>query len=330
LPVGDLRHNAFMTDSPHVLRFDEARQRLVRRFGDGVQAWLEELPDRLLALGERWSLELDSVIPKGSMSVVIRCRTAAGQPAVLKLSPDRERVAQEIAGLAHWSTTHVPTVLRADPSMGALLMEEVEPGVSLQDSGAYPALSHVAQLLSALHSQRSPELAFPSVADRVAYLFAAWARERQSDPAQVALVSPELFERGRQLAVRLAEEPSPRVLLHGDFTPVNILDGGQRRGLVAIDPCPTLGDPAFDAVDLLFWQADDLDAISRRAEVLAPAMGVAATRLLDWCTAFAGMAAGDIGGTGQRAEPPGQQRSERIGAALSLAWQAPAVQLRRR
>ncbi len=198
---------------------DEARQRLVRRFGDGVQSWLAELPSRLLVLRERWSLELDSVIPKGSMSVVMRCRTRQGQRAVLKISPDRERVAKEIAGLAHWSTTHVPTVLRTDPSMGALLMEEIEPGTPLQDSGTYPDLSDVAQLLTALHAQGTPDLAFPSVADRVAYLFASWARERQSDPTQVALVPPELFDRGRRLALRLAADPSPTVLLHGDFTP---------------------------------------------------------------------------------------------------------------
>ena len=112
-----------ITDYPDLPRLDEQLpERLVRRFGDGVQSWLEELPGRLLVLRERWRLDLDSVIPQGSMSVVIRCRTLQGQRAVLKISPDRERVAKEIAGLAHWSTTHVPTVLRADPSLGVLLM----------------------------------------------------------------------------------------------------------------------------------------------------------------------------------------------------------------
>jgi streptomycin 6-kinase len=313
-----------MTDYPDVPRLDEARRRLARRFGDGVQSWMDELPGRLLVLSERWSLELDSVLPKGSMSVVIRCRTRQGQRAMLKISPDRERVASEIAGLAHWSTPHVPTVLRADPAIGALLMEEIEPRTPLQDSGTYPALSDVAQVLTALHTHGRPDLAFPSVADRVTYLFAAWARERERDPTRVALVPEELFDRGRRLALRLAEDPSPTVLLHGDFTPVNILDGGARRGLVAIDPCPTIGDPSFDAIDLLFWQAGDVDTIRRRAEVLASALGVDPTRLLDWCTAFAGMAAADLGGTGQRAEPPGDDRSARIRAALSLAAKAPS------
>jgi streptomycin 6-kinase len=208
--------------------------------------------------------------------------------------------------------------------MGALLMEVIEPGTPLQESGTFPALGAVAQLLTALHTERTADLAFPSVTDRVAYLFAAWARERRRDPAQVALVPEDLFDRGRRFALRLAEETSRTVLLHGDFTPVNILDGGQPRGLVAIDPCPTLGDPAFDAIDLLFWQAGDLDTIMRRAESLAPGIGVEPRRLLDWCTAFAGMAAADLGGAGQRAEPPGADRAARIRAALSLSAQAPS------
>jgi streptomycin 6-kinase len=313
-----------MTDSSDLPSLDEARQRLVRRFGDGVQSWIDELPGRLLVLRERWRLKFGSVLPKGSVSVVLRCRTAQGQRAILKICPDRERVEREIAGLARWSTPHVPALFQADPSMGALLMEEIEPGTPLQDSGTYPALSDVAKILTGLHTQGIPDRAFPSVADRVTHLFAAWARERLRDSTQVALVPDELFDRGRRLALRLAEEPSRTVLLHGDFTPVNILDGGE-RGLVAIDPCPTLGDPAFDAIDLLFWQAGDLDTIVRRAEALAPAIGVDPTRLLEWCTAFAGMAAADLAGTGQRAEPPGQDRDARVSAALSLGVQAPSA-----
>ena len=52
-----------------------------------------------------------------------------------------------------------------------------------------------------------------------------------------------------------------------------------------------MGDPAFDAVDLMFWRAEDADAIVARVEHLAPAIGADAERLLDWCTAFAGMVA---------------------------------------
>jgi streptomycin 6-kinase len=83
-----------------------------------------------------------------------------------------------------------------------------------------------------------------------------------------------LYERGRRLATRLAEGVPPIALLHGDLTPSNTLDGGAQRGLVAIDPAPCFGDDlAFEAVDLLLWQADDVDTIAARAKLLAPAIG---------------------------------------------------------
>jgi streptomycin 6-kinase len=96
-----------------------------------------------------------------------------------------------------------------------------------------------------------------------------------------------------ELALRLAAEASSTVLLHGDLTPVNVLDGGE-RGLVAIDPAPCLGEPAFDAIDLIFWRAEDADTIARRTRQLAPEIGTDSGRLLDWCFAFAAMTALEI------------------------------------
>jgi streptomycin 6-kinase len=105
------------------------------------------------------------------------------------------------------------------------------------------------------------------------------------------------------------------VLLHGDLTPVNVLDGGDVRGLVAIDPAPCLGDPAFDAIDLVLWRAKDAGAIAARAEQLAPAIGADAGRLLEWCAAFAGMVALEIG------EAPGSSRAQ-VEPLVALASRA--------
>jgi hypothetical protein len=65
----------------------------------------------------------------------------------------------------------------------------------------------------------------------------------------------------------------------------------------------------------LLWQADDVDMIASRAEHLAPALDVDASRLIDWCTAFAGMTALEL------AEAP-DCPNERIQAAVTLATQA--------
>ncbi len=293
------------------------RRRLTARFGAEVGVWFDELPAVLSALAERWQVEFDSLIPRGSMSVVIRCRMADGRPAVLKVSPDRTRLANEAAALDRWTTIHAPSVLAVDESVGALLLEAIEPGTPLVDSPTYPDMESVAELLTSLHATGVPDPSYPPLADRVAYLFNSGARPYKRRPELVDVVPPELYERGRQLASRLVERVSPTALLHGDLTPNNILDGGNQRGLVAIDPAPCLGDDlAYEAIDLLLWQADDADLIAARAEQLAPAIDVDARRLLDWCTAFAGMVALEL------AEAPNTPR-ERIEAAVTLANQAP-------
>jgi streptomycin 6-kinase len=267
------------------------RHRLMARFGSEVEAWCDELPDMLAALAERWRFELGTPIPRGSMSAVFRCRMTGGRRAVLKASPDRARLAFEAAALDAWDTVHTPLVIAFDDQLAALLLESIEPGTPLLLAAAYPAVERLAELLNSLHGVRDAARSYPTVAERVRYLFDSSAGLYERHPELSALVAPDLYERGRERATRLAHHDLPIVLLHGDLTPSNILDGGAERGLVAIDPAPCLGDAAFDAVDLILWDADDLGTIEARADQLAAATDLDSRRLLDWCSAFAGMCA---------------------------------------
>src|SRR5689334_22243807 len=87
------------------------RRRLTVRFGAAIEPWFDELPSVLDALAERWGLAFASVIPRGSVSVVIRCRMHNTSDCVLKVSPDRARLTREAAALDHWQTVHTPAVL---------------------------------------------------------------------------------------------------------------------------------------------------------------------------------------------------------------------------
>ena len=287
------------------------RERLVRRYGTRVESWLDALPHLLASLAERWQLEFGSLIPLGHMSVVMNCRASDGTPCVMKVCPDRDRLASEAAALALWDTTHVPSVLDVDTDVGALLIEAIIPGTMFVDEPEFPTPA-VAELLTALHGRGRPDPIYRPVEDHVEYLFDASARHRSQRPELQEVVSPALLERGRRLALQLASERATPVLLHGDLTPVNVLDGGPERGLVAIDPAPCLGDPAFDAVDLLFWRAENVDTIVSRAESLAPAMDAEPDRMLAWCAAFAGMLASELAG-----EPDSSEA--RIRTALELS-----------
>jgi len=280
---------------PHVPALDdELRLRLRRRYGNGIDAWVDELPLVLVALGDRWAVEYESLIQRGSMSVVVRCRDRAGRAAVLKVCPDRNRLANEARALECWRTTHVPAVLAVDEAIGALLIEAIEPGTPLVELAAYPGSERVVNLVTALHGRTSARQSFRPVSEHITHLFESSRRLYEWKPDLVDLIPPDTYERGRKLAMRLAENAPRTVLLHGDLTPVNILDGGVDRGLVAIDPAPCLGDPAFDVVDLVFWLAHDAATIELRAEQIALGIGADADRVLAWCSAFAAMVALEI------------------------------------
>lgn len=292
-----------------------ARQRLADRFGAGAEVWFGELPGMLAALAQRWRLQIGPPIPRGSVSAVYWCQMTDGRRAVLKASPDRTRLAFEAAALGAWHTVRTPAVIALDEQLGALLLEAIEPGTPLAVSSACPSVDRVAGLLTSLHQSGVPDPLYPAVAQRVAYLFDVSARLYQRHPDVTALIPPELYQRGHALATRLAQDDRPVVLLHGDLTPGNILDGGPGRGLVAIDPAPCCGDASFDAIDLILWQADDLQVIQTRTERLAAATGMDAQRLSDWCAAFAAMSALELASQGKGSGP-------RIETLLELASQA--------
>jgi streptomycin 6-kinase len=265
----------------------DVRARLARRFGTAIDAWFAGLPAVLERLGAHWELEWGPLIQRGSFSVVIRCRTAAGQAAVLKVSPVLPRIADEAAALAHWSGGRVPAVLGVEESAGALLLEAIEPGTPLAEREGEAGAQELGALMTSLHERGAPDPSFHPVTARLEHLFTATRTLYDRKPELVGVVPPALYERSREAGFRLARDAASIVLLHGDLTPVNILDSD--RGLVAIDPAPCLGDPAFDAVDLVFWNA--AGAFAPRAEELARAMGAEPGRLLDWCAACAAMVA---------------------------------------
>lgn len=125
-----------------------------------------------------------------------------GRRTVLKASPGRARLAFEAFALEAWHTVHVPAVIAHDEELGALLIEAIEPGMPLDVSSNHPVVESVAELLSSLHGSGVPT--YPSVGHRVAYLFDASAMLYERHPGLTALIPPELYERGRRLATRLA------------------------------------------------------------------------------------------------------------------------------
>jgi len=243
--------------------------------------WWPGLPERLDRLAAGWALRIGEPVGRGNTSLVLWCRRADGARAVLKLSPDPALAAAEADALRAWAASGlVPAVWEFDPGAGALLLEAIGDGTPLGRREQAAGLEAVAGLIGGLHAAGAPR-GFPPLAERVEWMFAPGIAR--------GMRFADAFECGAREARALAAESEPAVLLHGDLHPGNVLDGG--RGLVAIDPRPCVGDPAFDAFDWVFHRADP-DEWAPRARALATAIGCGADRLWRWCVVFAPMIAG--------------------------------------
>jgi streptomycin 6-kinase len=269
----------------------EVRDRLVVRFGTEVLAWCDELPTLVDELAARWDLALVSA-GGGGTSRVFRCfKRDTGTSAWLKLTPEPGIAREEAEALRAWATTpSVVTLLAQDPAAGALLLEDVEPGVRVRRRAWNPA--EVAALLRDLRAS-APAPGEHSVlrplSDRIDFVFDLADRRPAAGDAHDPAASKVL--RQARAAARELAGSGPVGLVHGDLHPANVLSGPGGR-LVAIDPRPTWGDPDFDAVDWALDGVADPAALERRVEELAALVpGMSPRRVLGWCRALAALTA---------------------------------------
>jgi hypothetical protein len=83
-------------------------------------------------------------------------------------------------------------------------------------------------------------------------------------------------------------------------------------------PAPCRGDPAFDTVDLLMWQAEDPATVTSRARELGDRIGSPHDRLLQWCAAFASMVACEEAEAASASTPTSERIRMLIGLSRSV------------
>ncbi|MET9915478.1 aminoglycoside phosphotransferase family protein [Streptomyces sp. NPDC006435] len=279
--------------------------RLVRRFGPRVADWCADAPDLVARLVSRWGLSLGGPLPDGASSVTLRCSWPDGTPTVLKISPERALLAEQV-GMLEWfaASGRVPSVLAFDEEAGAMVLEEIVPGTPAEHLPATSLPEQWSGLLAALHGVALPSAPTRVLRERCEESFARVGR-RLSEPAIGARMDTAVWNRAIRRCERLLDTQTTTVLLHGDLHLGNVLDGGAGRGLMAIDPKACVGDPCFDAVDHVVAGAG-AEGVGARCARVAAACGLDGDRLHAWSRVIAPFAAiahlGDDSGDGS-AEP---------------------------
>ncbi|MCB5182033.1 aminoglycoside phosphotransferase family protein [Streptomyces antimicrobicus] len=264
----------------------EPPQRLERALGEPPGSaqdaqWLERLP-RLAqeAAARRGVAVLRAQAPGGRSSLVLLVAYPDGTPAVLKLAPPSAGPALEQAALAHWGGFGAVRLLDTRHDDGALLLERLQPEVSLRSLPETKAVLEAAGTIRRLWVAPAPGHPFESVADRTARQALAMA---EADETAQPLVRVALAIREELTAL-----PGEEFLLHGNFRQGKVL-AGTRAPWLTVGPEPLVGERAYDLARLVRDRLEDQVASSagaagarRRVNRLADSLELDRDRLRGW------------------------------------------------
>lgn len=247
------------------------------------EAWVASVPDLVAEFAARWELrEIGAPFPDGAVSVVAPVTTTEGDTAVLKVSFVDEETRLEADALRAWGGRGAVRLIATEPDLGAMLLERLVPGTSLE---AHPdrdeAIAIACDLLRGLWQAPRADHRFGRVTD----LAGAWAIELplRWDAAGQPF-DRELVDAAAGLCRMLETPDRAQVVANRDFHLGNIL-AAERSPWLVIDPKPLAGEPAFDTGRFVLSLLDDAptpDDATRCAQRIASAVGVDGDRVRTW------------------------------------------------
>jgi streptomycin 6-kinase len=240
-------------------------------------AWLEKLPELVLQLASRWSIELADPFQHRDASCSWVAPALRGREhVVFKIGVPHMEAEQEIDALRLLNGDPTVYLLEADPTLNAMLLERCQPGTSLRSEAITIQDDVIAELLNRVWVIPDDTGPFRHLSTMVA----SWCEEARRDAHRWP--DAALVQDGLAVFEELAHPGTRDVLLATDLHAGNVLRAERKRWL-AIDPKPFIGDPAYDGTQHLLntrarLKTDPDTTISSFAERL----GVDSRRLRLW------------------------------------------------
>jgi streptomycin 6-kinase len=205
---------------------------------------------------------------------------------VLKISPDLDETRAEIAALTLWYGRGAVRPLESDRSLGALLLERVEPGTMLAELAAHDDDAATRVAAGVLRELWRPATAGDGLRSLESWC-GAFDRNRSALRAGVDGFPRPLFERADALRARLLASTRAPVVLHGDLHHFNVLHADTGAWL-AIDPKGLVGDRCFDVCQFLRNpKPEPLEVNRRRLGIFCAELKLDPERAREWCLVHA-------------------------------------------
>jgi streptomycin 6-kinase len=226
-------------------------------------------------LPKRWKVSAPELIAETFSSRIWKVVREDGSPAIVKALKPFDDVADELRGEHYLAWRRGEGAVRLLEYAGDRLLSR-----ELAERGDDAATAIAAEVMATLFAPSDhpfpPEL--QPLRTRFASLFKKARADRDTG-------SDSLYVEAAATAERLLADPHDIKPLHGDLHHDNIIQGS--RGWLAIDPKGVLGDPGFDAANMLYnpLERDDLcgdpERIAQMAEIFARTLGQTPRAILD-------------------------------------------------
>ncbi|MDQ6788037.1 MAG: aminoglycoside phosphotransferase family protein [Acidobacteriota bacterium] len=202
--------------------------------------WLEDLPEVVGKISEKWSLQMEKPFADLSYNFVAPCILSGGTKAVLKIGfPEKDSpLFGEQKALQIYNGNGAVKLLAFDANYCALLLERLIPGENLKslcETDDERATEIAIEVMRRLRQKPPENVEFPTLID--------WMSGLQT--AKKVRFASRLCDKALNYFEELSNDSEENLLLHGDLHHENILSAG-RESFLAIDPKGVVGNIGYE------------------------------------------------------------------------------------
>jgi streptomycin 6-kinase len=262
------------------------RENIITLYRDKGRKWLESLPQRTVALAKKWELG-DLVLATDLTYHAVYF--SSSRPCVLKVGLDQEGLDREVLALKHFNGQGCVLLVEECRKEGGLLIQRVQPGISLKTFFAHDDLEAVKVAVTVMQQLHQKLYAPPGASNSECFpALHEWLKVlNQPLPLPLDLLWP-----AKMVAKKLLATSSSQAVLHGDLHHDNILlhQGGEgKMGWIAIDPKGVRGEIAFETTSFIRNPLPQLldnpkivDIIDARINCFARLLNIESVILYQW------------------------------------------------
>lgn len=239
-------------------------EKVTRFLGDDAREWLPRLPDIVARCRRRWGLAEGVVCPHPGMSYIELTTTADGEAVALKVGVPHDELFTEMDALHLYAGKHAARLFDADRELGAILMQHVQPGTMLHETGDNREQARIAASVMR-------DLTVPAPSRHGFPLFTRWVERAfrltrtEWDPDE--RMPRDLIDKAEAALAAILRGGGPAVVLHGDLHHENILLDNS-DGWIAIDPKGAIGPHCLEVGRFLHNQLPGGLTVPRREHLL--------------------------------------------------------------